>query len=217
MERQLTTVLGRYLPVMAASGVVLTLKRRTAWDGRPPSEPQVKRLEEELRDIVPSHLPDFVARRRCLSEIQTLLRSQTSRAVQGTKVIPILGEIDVIRSRVEAGEIARDLGCSPIDQMRVATAVSELARNIVNYAGTGEICLSPITDPTGRRKGLEIVASDKGPGIASVDVIMSGSYKSKKGMGMGLLGVKRLMDDFELKTALLKGTTVRCVKYLPDD
>jgi serine/threonine-protein kinase RsbT len=84
------------------------------------------------------------------------------------------------------------------------TAVSELARNIVQYARSGQIVLSPRSSPP----GIEIVARDAGPGIADLDAIMDGRYRSKLGMGLGLRGVKKLAERFDVHTASGRGTTV---------
>ena len=84
------------------------------------------------------------------------------------------------------------------------TAVSELARNIVLYAGEGQIELKLLTSP----QGLSVVARDHGPGIANLEQIMAGDYKSRLGMGLGLRGVKRIADRFEIQTAPGQGTTV---------
>ena len=95
------------------------------------------------------------------------------------------------------------MGYSSTGQTRLATAVSELARNIVQYAGEGEIHFLPTAAP-----GIEVVAKDHGPGIPNLEQILNGTYKSRHGMGLGLRGVKRLGDRFEVQTAAGRGTTV---------
>jgi serine/threonine-protein kinase RsbT len=96
------------------------------------------------------------------------------------------------------------LGFSVVGQTRVMTAVSELARNIVQYAGEGEIELSPTSQPP----GVEIVARDRGPGIPNLDRIMVGNYRSRLGMGLGLRGVKNLAERFDVRTEIGRGTLV---------
>jgi len=96
--------------------------------------------------------------------------------------------------------------------VKVATAVSELARNIVFYAGKGTVELRSLKDDRGIL-GLQIIASDQGPGIpqSKLDEIWAGTYKSQRGMGKGLVAVKKLVDDFQLDTRPGVGTTVTCV------
>lgn len=124
--------------------------------------------------------------------------------------VPIRAEHDVVRARTLGKDMAKSLGFSDVVQTKVATAVSELARNIFQYAGTGEVRIRRIE---GKRRGIEIVARDQGPGISDPALILSGAYRSKWGMGAGLRGTKRLVDEFELDTHPGLGTTVRIRKY----
>lgn len=124
--------------------------------------------------------------------------------------VPIRAEHDVVRARTLGKDMAKQLGFSDVVQTKVATAVSELARNIFQYAGTGEVRIRRID---GKRRGIEIVARDQGPGISDPALILSGAYRSKWGMGAGLRGTKRLVDEFELDTHPGLGTTVRIRKY----
>jgi|JI102314DRNA_FD_contig_31_44202_length_1847_multi_4_in_0_out_0_3 serine/threonine-protein kinase RsbT len=132
-----------------------------------------------------------------------------SRPTDGISV-PIRAEHDIVRARTLGKDMAKQLGFSEVVQTKVATAVSELARNIFQYAGTGEIRIRRIE---GRKRGIEVVARDQGPGIPDPALILSGAYRSKWGMGAGLRGTKRLVDEFELDTHPGLGTTVRIRKY----
>lgn len=107
-------------------------------------------------------------------------------------------ELDVVASRQRARQIAALCGFNAQDQARIATAVSELARNVYSYAGTGrvEFAIEGNTAP----QLLVIRVEDKGPGIAHLDVVLSGRYQSRTGMGMGILGARRLMDQFDIRT-----------------
>jgi serine/threonine-protein kinase RsbT len=125
--------------------------------------------------------------------------------------IPILIEEDIVRARSAGREMCRSMGLSEINQVKVATAISELARNIFHYAGKGSVSLRPLSTP---RRGIEIVARDRGPGIPDLKLVLSGSYKSKTGMGMGILGCRRLMDHFEVDSGRDKGTVVTLRKYV---
>lgn len=128
------------------------------------------------------------------------------------KKLGIEQEKDIATARLEAWSEAVRIGLSKFASVKVATAVSELARNIVFYAGAGTVELRAVKDDRGVT-GLQIVASDRGPGIpqAKLDEIWAGTYKSERGMGKGLVAVKKLVDDFQLDTRPGMGTTVTCV------
>jgi serine/threonine-protein kinase RsbT len=124
--------------------------------------------------------------------------------------IAISQEGDIVRARGAGRDMCRELGLSEINQVKVATAISELARNIFHYAKTGSITLRRLTEP---RVGIEIIAVDKGPGIPDVKLVLSGSYKSKTGMGKGLLGARRLVDFFDVDTGPERGTKIILRKF----
>jgi serine/threonine-protein kinase RsbT len=124
--------------------------------------------------------------------------------------IGIVVEGDIVRARGAGREICRELGLSEINQVKVATAISELARNIFHYAKTGNITLRRLTTP---RVGIEVVATDQGPGIPDLKLVLSGAYKSKTGMGKGLLGARCLVDFFEVESSPQTGTRVVLRKF----
>jgi serine/threonine-protein kinase RsbT len=132
-------------------------------------------------------------------------------AVSAPKRLPIDQEKDIATARLEAWSEAVRIGLSKFTSVKVATAVSELARNIVFYAGKGTVELRSLRDDRG--PSLQIVASDKGPGIEprKLEEIWAGTYKSQRGMGKGLVAVKKLVDDFHLDTGPGRGTTVTCL------
>jgi len=127
------------------------------------------------------------------------------------KKLPIEQEKDIATARLEAWSEAVRIGLSKFTSVKVATAVSELARNIVFYAGKGTIELRAVRDDKGH--ALQIIASDQGPGIAAtkLEEIWAGTYKSQRGMGKGLVAVKKLVDEFQLDTMPGRGTTVTCM------
>ena len=133
----------------------------------------------------------------------------SSKAIH--KTFAVDQEKDIATARLEAWSEAVRIGLSKFTAVKVATAVSELARNIVFYAGKGTVELRATEDERG--PSLHIVASDKGPGIEPrrLEEIWAGTYKSQRGMGKGLLAVKKLVTDFHLDTGPGKGTTVTCV------
>ena len=125
-------------------------------------------------------------------------------------LVLITQEDDVITARNLGRDICHDLGFTEVAQVKVVTAISELARNILKYAGKGQIALRRLP---GEREGIEVIASDQGPGIADVELVLSPRYRSKTGMGVGLRGSRRLVDHFEVDSRAGSGTTVVLRKY----
>ncbi|MGK7929738.1 MAG: anti-sigma regulatory factor [Spirulina sp.] len=121
-------------------------------------------------------------------------------------------ESDITRSIVETERIAKTLGFDNSTAKMIVTAVSELARNIIKYAGRGKIIITPLEEE--RRSGIEIICQDTGPGIADVEQAMKDRYSSSGTLGLGLPGVKRMMDDFEIHSTPNKGTKVIIKKWL---
>jgi len=126
--------------------------------------------------------------------------------------IPIERELDIVAARQKGRELAASMGFSGTDQTLLATAISEVARNIVSYAGRGTIVLSSVEEQG--RRGLMIVAEDQGPGIADIGLAMRDGYSTGGSLGAGLPGAKRLVDAFELSSVVGAGTTVTLKKWL---
>ena len=125
--------------------------------------------------------------------------------------VPIETDVDVVAARQKGRELAAASGFSTRDQTLIATAISEIARNIVSYARRGEIVLSAITSDG--RIGILVIARDEGPGIADVNLAMRDGYSTGNSLGMGLPGAKRLMDEFEIVSTPGTGTTVTMKKW----
>lgn len=126
--------------------------------------------------------------------------------------IHIDSEPDIVVARQQGRALAAELGFSPGDLALVATAISEVTRNIIEYAGCGELLLRLIGDRS--RRGIELVASDLGPGIPDLELAMQDGYSTGGGLGLGLPGAKRLMDEFEIESAVGRGTVVRMKKWV---
>jgi serine/threonine-protein kinase RsbT len=126
--------------------------------------------------------------------------------------VAIRTDADVVTARQEARTMGADLGFSSTDLTLLATAISEVARNITTYAGEGEVTLRVLNEDG--RQGIEVLATDDGPGIADVELAMQDGYTTGNGLGLGLPGTRRLVDDFDLRTAPGAGTTVRLVKWI---
>jgi serine/threonine-protein kinase RsbT len=126
--------------------------------------------------------------------------------------VPIERESDIVSARQKGRELAASIGLSSTEQTLLATAISELARNIVSYAGRGEIVLSCIE--AGGRRGIMVVAKDNGPGIADLELAMRDGYSTGQSLGVGLPGARRLVDEFQLSSTPGVGTTVTLKKWL---
>jgi serine/threonine-protein kinase RsbT len=127
--------------------------------------------------------------------------------------IAINSDLDIVAARVEGRNLAKEMGFGIIDQARIATAISELARNVVLYACSGLITLRQVANND--RMGIEIRCEDQGQGIADVDALIRDDHSTTQGLGMGLRGTRRLMDGFEIKSQLGEGTIVIVRKWLP--
>lgn len=120
---------------------------------------------------------------------------------------------DIVAARKAGHQLALDLGFSLTDVTMIATAISEIARNITSYAGRGEVRVA-VADREGRR-ALVVRAADDGPGIADIDRAMEDGYTTGRGLGMGLPGARRLMDRLVVESALGRGTVIEMWKWVP--
>ena len=127
--------------------------------------------------------------------------------------IPIHSDADIVRARQGARELAARLAFSKTDLTVIATAVSEMARNIVRFAAPGEIVAELLEAP---RLGVQVVARDTGPGILDVEQALTDGYSTYHGLGMGLPGARRLMDEFAVASEVGRGTTVTMTKWQPE-
>ncbi|WP_455660810.1 anti-sigma regulatory factor [Pradoshia sp.] len=126
--------------------------------------------------------------------------------------VKILNEWDIVAARQVGRNVAKELGFGTVDQARITTTISELARNIYLYAGQGEICIEKLWD--NGRTGLRIIAEDKGPGISDIRKVMEDGYTTSGGLGAGLPGVKRLMDEFDIESEVGVGTKITTTKWI---
>jgi serine/threonine-protein kinase RsbT len=129
--------------------------------------------------------------------------------------IVIASDGDIVTARAKARALADRLGFRRIDATEIATAISEVTRNIIVHAGNGEVVLRSAEDD--HRRGVVVIARDSGGGIADVDAAMREGYGTKDGLGLGLPGARRLMDDFDIETAPGEGTTVIMKKWRERD
>ncbi|MBU7596029.1 anti-sigma regulatory factor [Metabacillus halosaccharovorans] len=132
--------------------------------------------------------------------------------MENQSCVKIVTEWDIVAARQLGRNVAKELGFGTVDQARITTAISELARNIYLYAGQGEMRIERIQDLG--KKGLKIIAIDSGPGIPDIRKVMEDGFSTSGGLGAGLPGVKRLMDDFDISSSVGEGTNIQAVKWL---
>jgi serine/threonine-protein kinase RsbT len=125
--------------------------------------------------------------------------------------VAITSDEDVIAARVAGRRLAEEAGLEATDLTLLATAISEVARNITAYAGSGEIVVRQV-EGRGRR-GIEVVARDEGPGIDDLDAALQDGYTTGGGLGLGLPGARRLMDEFAIESVIGSGTTIVMKKW----
>ena len=126
-------------------------------------------------------------------------------------VIAIKVDADIVTARQKGRELASQIGFSGSDQVLIATSISEAARNILQYARSGEILMQHIRN--GEKEGILIIARDEGPGIKDIPRVMEDGYSSSGGLGLGLPGIKRLMSEMDIKSVHGKGTTLTIRKW----
>jgi serine/threonine-protein kinase RsbT len=126
--------------------------------------------------------------------------------------LPINSVMDVVSARRTGFEMAQTIGFPLPEATKIAVVISELGRNIVLYAdGKGSVTLIPYG---GEKKGIKIIAEDEGPGIKELDLVLRGNYSTSRGLGVGISGSKRLVDEFDIRTTVGVGTIVTAVKWL---
>jgi serine/threonine-protein kinase RsbT len=129
----------------------------------------------------------------------------------GVEVLRIVGDEDVVRVRQLVRNVAVAAKLSLVDQTKLVTAVSELARNTLVYGGGGRVEVSTVHN--GHRAGIRVHFADEGPGIVDLDLAMADGYTSGTGLGLGLSGARRLVDEFTIETAAGAGTRVTVTKW----
>lgn len=212
----ITAVLHEYVGSIVARSIVNGAANTCGIDPHKLSPEQIPCYLAALDNGVQAFVAEPDRQRECSSKLRSMLdssgyRAQNATATTTRMTVVINEEIDIVTARNHAKTICGELGFSASEQVRIATVVSELARNIVLYVGRGRIELEVVNTP---RRGIEIRSIDQGNGIPNVDEVLSGMYRSKTGMGVGLLGTKRLMDEFTIESSPARGTKLVVRKYL---
>ncbi len=130
-----------------------------------------------------------------------------------SKTIALEYDHDIAVARNEVRSLAAALGFRMLDQTRLATVASELARNIVKYAGRGRLIAQPTQDPNGRQ-ALRLIFEDQGPGIPNIEEAMRDGFSTGRGLGKGLPGSKRLVDEFKIESEIGQGTRVTVLRWI---
>jgi serine/threonine-protein kinase RsbT len=191
-DRMLLTALGRYVSPTRAQSILVRARREApgfAGRGPTPASQLLARLAEGLRMFIGE-----ADTRAAVAELTRLLSSKTADALE----LELRIEPDIARARLAARDLCQALGTSPLVVQKLATIVSELARNMVSYAGGGRLA---IRQCPGGRRCVHVEAADKGPGIPNLEEILAGRYKSRSGLGLGILGTKRLADKFAIDSS----------------
>ncbi len=206
LERAVTTILSGYMSEILATSV---LRKAQAKIGVPEgrlTRQHAARLQQELSSGVRLFAPTS-AQPKLLEKLRTLIGDGPAAK---SFSIDVEQEADVSRARLEVRRLVLQLGGNDFQAQRAATATSELVRNIIMYAGRGRFTCEPETGPPA---ALHIEASDNGPGIENLPLVLSGNYRSRTGLGRGLLGVKRLADRFNAASDR-KGTKIQATFQL---
>jgi serine/threonine-protein kinase RsbT len=168
-----------------------------------------------IRDIAATLRDDRLDRQEWPRRLDTRFRAALARAeaVRENEVrVRIQSFADIVTARQQGRTLAARAGFSQSNVTIIATALSEVARNIVEYAREGEVLITLVHE--GSRRGVQIVASDRGPGIPDVATVMRDGYSTGTGLGIGLPGARRLMDEFRIASEIGKGTTVTMTKWV---
>ncbi|MES2595939.1 MAG: anti-sigma regulatory factor [Verrucomicrobiota bacterium] len=128
-----------------------------------------------------------------------------------SEVLPVVSENDIVYVRQAVRKWAIEIKCSLVDQTKVVTAASELARNLLIYGGGGHVTLQHLQE--GLRNGVRAIFEDEGPGIPDIELALKDGFTSGKGMGLGLGGAKRLVNEFDLHSEVNKGTRITITKW----
>lgn len=131
--------------------------------------------------------------------------------MQTDETMSIQSSVDIVMVRQAVRKLAVEQGFSLVDQTKIVTAASELARNTLDYGGGGTVKLEALQE--GIRRGLRLTFEDKGPGIRDIELALKDGYTTGKGLGMGLSGSKRLVNEFNIVSRLGEGTCVTIVKW----
>jgi serine/threonine-protein kinase RsbT len=223
---ELMDALNQYFSAPIARALLTSTLRRAKIDGGAVGPQAIPQVITALEQALPMYIADPGRRGECLGRLRKLAQAPASpdpvvavpaprpaarNGSAGASTVIQVATADDVSNACEVGrDLARKVGFPNVQQTKIATAIAELARNILLYAISGELRISAIDAP---RRGVEVMAADEGPGIKDLPLVMEGPYRSRTGMGLGLRGSKRLMDTFEIESSP-KGTKVLARKFV---
>ncbi|MEH2203150.1 MAG: anti-sigma regulatory factor [Nostoc sp.] len=144
-------------------------------------------------------------------QIKSLPLNGVQMTMQKTETIDIQSSTDVVLVRQSVRQLAVEIGFGLVDQTKIITAASELARNTLDYGGGGTVKLETLQE--GRRRGLRLTFEDRGPGISDIELALKDGFTTGSGLGMGLGGAKRLANEFEIQSVVGEGTRIIIVRW----
>jgi len=210
-----TSVLNDYVGTIVARSIVSGASSASGIDPDAMNPAQIPMFLRALDAGINAFVQEPLKQQECATRLRSILEAQGAHPDHATHshrlVVDINEEYDIVTARNHTKTLCDDVGFTASEQVKIATVVSELARNIVLYVGRGRIELEIVNTP---RRGIEIRSIDQGNGIPNVDEVLSGKYRSKTGMGVGLLGTKRLMDEFAIDSGPARGTRLTVRKYV---
>ncbi len=205
MKDRIITVLTRYMSRMHADMALRRAIAKVGIDSRLEDQHLHAQLAAALETSVRLFATDANVE-NAVSELREVLAPEEPVAVR----VELRSEADMSLARHAARNLAEKMGARSFETQKFVTVVSELARNIVEYAKRGEIEITPISEGM---RGLRVLAVDRGPGIANLSEILDGHYKSKTGLGKGILGVRKMMNSFHIASDA-DGTRVEVEMHL---
>lgn len=213
LETRLKKILTQYLSPIIANTVLRSRLSASRIDINQLRPGDRQRLLTELKKGIRLYLkPGQLT--NCFHDLEKAISSPvdtTSSLPSRHQKVPIKSEMDIVVARNTGRQKCLALGFSSSTQVKMATAISELARNIIQYAGEGEITLH-VSQENGKAY-LQVTAKDKGPGIPNIEEILSGQYRSSTGMGKGLTGTRNMVDEFEIQSCPELGTRIVIRKW----
>ncbi|MFW9257863.1 anti-sigma regulatory factor [Nostoc sp. CALU 546] len=144
-------------------------------------------------------------------QIKSLPLNRVQMMMEKTETINIQSSIDVVLVRQSVRQLAVEIGFGLVDQTKIITAASELARNTLDYGGGGTLKLETLQE--GRRRGLRLTFEDRGPGISDIELALKDGFTTGNGLGMGLGGAKRLANEFEIQSVVGEGTRIIIIRW----
>ncbi|MBN1962087.1 MAG: ATP-binding protein [Deltaproteobacteria bacterium] len=210
LQEKMQEILRDAVGEIVARAILFSTVKASGLNFEMPRGTDVDRFLNRLSVSLNAHMHDDKSRAQCLNRMRfLLLKAYKTTEVPNAITTLINNEYDILAARKSGQDLCMAAGFPASIQIRVATAISELARNIVKYTKGGEIVVSI---KTGDPMSVEVIAKDNGLGINNIEQILNGEYISKTGMGRGLLGVKALMDELRIDTIPGRGTKITAIK-----